>query len=317
MIGPRPAAGQKGPRPAAGPKGPRPAAGQKGPLISVTDLAALLAGGGVPVVMDVRWRLGGPPGIEAYEAGHLPGAAFVNLDADLAGPPGSGVGGRHPLPERSVFEAAMRAAGLDDGQLAVVYDDAGSTIAARLWWLLRYFGHEHVAVLDGGLAAWTAAGHPVTARTPGPASGNFTAGPGGGMPVLDAEAAARLARSGFLLDARASERYCGDVEPIDRAAGHIPGAISAPATGNVGADGVFLPAASLIERFSRLGLPGPQAASRPGAPVAGAYCGSGVTAAQEILALQLAGVPAALYVGSWSAWSADPVRPVATGQDPG
>ena len=237
--------------------GPKP----KGPLISVTDLAALLAEGGVPVVMDVRWRLGGPPGIEAYEAGHLPGAAFVNLDADLAGPPGTGGGGRHPLPERSVFEAAMRAAGLDDGQLAVVYDDAGSTIAARLWWLLRYFGHEHVAVLDGGLTAWTAAGHPVTARTPGPASGTFTAGPGGGMPVLDAEAAARLARSGFLLDARASERYRGDVEPIDRAAGHIPGAISAPATGNVGSDGVFLRAAELVERFRGLGLPGPPAAT--------------------------------------------------------
>jgi thiosulfate/3-mercaptopyruvate sulfurtransferase len=292
----------------------------------VTDLAALLAGGRVPIAMDVRWRLGGPPGIEAYEAGHLPGAVFVNLDTELAGPPGSGAGGRHPLPERSVFEAAMRAAGLDDGQLAVVYDDAGSKIAARLWWLLRYFGHEQVAVLDGGLSAWTAAGHPVTARTPKPAGGNFTAGPGGGMPVLDAEAAARLARSGFLLDARASERYCGDVEPIDRVAGHIPGAISAPATGNVGADGVFRPAAELGERFSGLGLPGPRAASRPGGPeassrpgglVVGAYCGSGVTAAQEILALQLAGVPAALYVGSWSAWSADPARPVATGKDPG
>ncbi len=340
MTGPRPAAGPKGPRPAAGPKGPRPAAGPKGPLISATDLAALLAagpedssrpedrsrpeassrpggpGGPGPVLLDVRWRLGGPPRIEAYQAGHLPGAAFVNLDTDLAGP-GSGAGGRHPLPGRSVFQAAMRAAGLNGGQLAVVYDDAGATVAARLWWLLRYFGHEHVAVLDGGLAAWTAAGHPVTARAPEPASGNFTAGPGGGMPVLDDEAAARTARSGYLLDARAAERYRGEVEPIDRAAGHIPGAISAPATGNVGADGAFLPAAALSERFRGLGLPRPAETGAGGAPVVGAYCGSGVTAAQEILALQLAGVPAALYVGSWSAWSADTSRPVATGQEPG
>jgi thiosulfate/3-mercaptopyruvate sulfurtransferase len=294
----------------------------RGSLISVTDLAALPE----PVLLDVRWRLGGPPGIEAYQAGHLPGAVYVDLDTDLSGPPGSGTGGRHPLPGRSVFQAAMRAAGLNDGQLAIVYDDVGSTIAARLWWLLRYFGHEQVAVLDGGLAAWTAAGRPVTARAPQPAVGNFTASPGGGMPVLDTAAAAELARSGFLLDARASERYRGDVEPIDHAAGHIPGAISAPATGNLGADGMFLPAAELTERFRGLGLDWPEAGGRPagpagtgagGAPVVGAYCGSGVTAAQEVLALQLAGVPAALYVGSWSAWSADPERPVATGEDPG
>jgi thiosulfate/3-mercaptopyruvate sulfurtransferase len=307
--------------------GPGPAPGQKGPLISVTDLAARLGsgpgasgrpGGPKPVLLDVRWRLGGPPGIEVYQAGHLPEAVFVDLDADLSGPPGSGAGGRHPLPGRDAFQAAMRAAGLNDGQLAVVYDDAGSTIAARLWWLLRYFGHEQVAVLDGGLPAWTAAGHPVTARAPQPAAGDFSAGPGGGMPVLDAAAAATLARSGFLLDARASERYRGDVEPIDQAAGHIPGAISAPATGNVGADGTFLPVGQLSERFRGLGLPaGPAEAVADGAPVVAAYCGSGVTAAQEVLALQLAGVPAALYIGSWSAWSADPARPVATGDDPG
>lgn len=297
-----------------------------GPLISVTELAELLAAGPeastrrgatAPVLLDVRWQLGGPPGIEAYRAGHLPGAVFVDLDTELAGPPGSGEGGRHPLPARGVFQAAMRAAGLNEGQLAVVYDDAGSTIAARLWWLLRYFGHEQAAVLDGGLAAWKAAGRPVTTRAPDPASGSFTAGPGGCMAVLAAAAAAAMARSGFLFDARAAERYRGDVEPIDNAAGHIPGAISAPATGNVAADGTFLPAAELRERFRRLGLPAAAGAGTDGAPATGAYCGSGVTAGQEVLALQLAGVPAALYVGSWSAWSADPTRPVATGQDPG
>ncbi|HEX5190782.1 MAG TPA: sulfurtransferase [Streptosporangiaceae bacterium] len=287
-----------------------------GPLISVTDLAAVLASS-VPTLLDVRWRLGGPPGIEAYQAGHLPGAVYVDLDTELAGPPGSGDGGRHPLPGRDVFQAAMRAAGLNDGQLAVVYDDAGSTIAARLWWLLRYFGHEQVAVLDGGLAAWSAVGRPLTTRAPEPAGGNFTAGPGGAMPVLGTEAAARTARSGFLLDARSSERYRGDVEPIDRAAGHIPGAISAPATGNVSGDGVFLPVAELSERFRGLGLPGPGGLRGGDAPAVGAYCGSGVTAAQEVLALHLTGVRAALYVGSWSAWSADPARPVATGPDPG
>jgi len=204
----------------------------------------------------------------------------------------------------------------------VVYDDAGATIAARLWWLLRYFGHHQVAVLDGGLAAWAAAGLPVTADTPRPVPGDFTASPGDGMPVLDDDAAAVVARSGFLFDARAAERYRGEVEPVDPAAGHIPGAISAPATGNLAADGTFLPPAGLRARFAALGLPqaGTAAAGADGAAtqsLVGAYCGSGVTATQEVLALELAGQRAALYVGSWSAWSADRARQVATGQAPG
>ncbi len=302
-----------------------------GPLISVADLAVLLGSAAPPAVLDVRWKLGGPPGAEAYLAGHLPGAVYVDLDDELAGPPGSGAGGRHPLPEPAGFEAAMRAAGLRDDQLAVIYDDVGSTVAARLWWLLRYFGHERVAVLDGGLAAWTAAGQPVTGAVPRPAAGNFDAGRGGGMPVLDEASAARLATSGLLLDARAGERYRGEVEPVDPAAGHIPGAISAPATGNLAADGTFRPAAELRDRFAGLGLRVGQGAlaadsmagdgaagdAMAGDGMVGAYCGSGVTAAQEVLALELAGFRAALYVGSWSAWSADPARPVATGPDPG
>jgi thiosulfate/3-mercaptopyruvate sulfurtransferase len=290
-------------------------------LMSLADLQRWLGSDQPPVLLDVRWRLGGPPGIDAYREGHLPGAVFIDLDTELAGPAGSGSGGRHPLPETGVFEAAMRAAGLRQGQQAVVYDDAGATIAARLWWLLRYFGHDQVAVLDGGLAAWAAAGLPVTADTPRPAPGDFTAGPGGGMPVLDDESAAIMARTGFLFDARAAARYRGEVEPVDPAAGHIPGAISAPATGNLAADGTFLPHAGLRARFASLGLPQAGTAA-PGAdgtlqPVVGAYCGSGVTATQEVLALELAGQRAALYVGSWSAWSADPVRPVATGREPG
>jgi thiosulfate/3-mercaptopyruvate sulfurtransferase len=293
-----------------------------GPLITVVELTTLLGSARPPALLDVRWRLGGPPGIEAYRGGHLPGAVFIDLDTALAAPPGSGAGGRHPLPERGVFQAAMRAAGVCDGHLAVAYDDAGATVAARLWWLLRFFGHEHVAVLDGGLAAWTGAGQAVTTDEPQQAPGSFTAGPGGAMPVLDDAGAARLARSGRLLDARAGERYRGEVEPVDPSAGHIPGALSAPATGNLRSDGTFLSPAELRCRFADLGLPRSAAAAvgqgpaDPGAG-AGAYCGSGVTAAQEVLALELAGLRAALYVGSWSAWSSDRSRPVAAGADPG
>jgi thiosulfate/3-mercaptopyruvate sulfurtransferase len=288
------------------------------PLISVDDLRQRLGSDQPPVLLDVRWRLGGPSGIEAYQDSHLPGAVFVDLDNDLAAPAGSGSGGRHPLPAPGVFEAAMRTAGLHEGQQAVAYDDVGSTIAARLWWLLRYFGHEQVAVLDGGLTAWTAAGQPVTAAIPRPGPGNFSAGPGGGMPVLDDDGAAKAARAGLLLDARAAERYRGEVEPVDPAAGHIPGAISAPATGNLTAAGTFLQPAELRARFAAVGLHGAESdAGAPAGPMASAYCGSGVTAAQEVLALELAGQPAALYVGSWSAWSADPARPVATGPGPG
>jgi len=275
------------------------------PLIDVPALAAALAGDRPPVVLDVRWRLGGPPGIDSYRAGHLPGAVFVDLDRDLAAPPGSG--GRHPLPAAGDFQAAMRRAGLSQASPVVVYDDADASVAARAWWTLRYFGHDRVRVLDGGYRAWIAAGQPVSTRDPAPRPGSFVASPGG-LPVLDAPAAADLARSGVLLDARAGERYRGETEPVDRVAGHIPGSVSAPTAGNVSSDGRFREAAALRARFAALGVTG-------AAPV-GAYCGSGVTAAHEVLALALAGIPAALYVGSWSGWIADPARPVATGPEP-
>ncbi len=288
-----------------------------GPLIDTAALAAALDSAEPPALLDVRWTLGGPPGIESYQAGHLPGASFIDLDTDLAGPPGRG--GRHPLPDVVVFEAAMRRAGVRDGGPVVVYDDGDSTIAARLWWMLRFHGHDRVAVLDGGFRGWAAAGLPVSKTAPDPVPGDFRVVTAGAMPVLDDEAAARLARSGFLLDARAAERYRGETEPIDAAAGHIPGAICAPTRDNVGPDGRFLTAAELAARFADLGLPGPgtDLAGSPAAPVVGAYCGSGVTAAHEVLALHLAGVPAALYVGSWSGWTFDPDRPVATGPDRG
>jgi thiosulfate/3-mercaptopyruvate sulfurtransferase len=284
------------------------------PLITVDELARLQAGAEM-ALLDVRWRLGGPPGIDLYLAGHIPGAVFADLDRDLSAPPGPG--GRHPMPATADFEAAMRRAGVRDDRPVVVYDDADSTAAARAWWLLRYFGHPSVRVLDGGYRAWMAAGRQVESGpsgtsapgapgAPGASSapGDFTARPGH-MELLDAAAAGTLARTGLLLDARAGERYRGDTEPVDPVAGHIPGAVSAPTAENVQPDGTFRSAADLAARFAGLG-------AADGAAV-GAYCGSGVTAAHEVLALSLGGIPAALYVGSWSEWITDPARPVATG----
>jgi thiosulfate/3-mercaptopyruvate sulfurtransferase len=278
--------------------------GRDGLLISARALAAELAGDPVPVLLDARWRLAGPPGIDSYRQGHLPGAVFADLDRDLAGPPGAG--GRHPLPDPAAFQAAMRAAGVSRDRPVVLYDDGDAMAASRGWWMLRYFGHPDVRVLDGGYRAWTAAGLPVTVDDPAPAPGGFTAEPGH-LPVLDAAGAQATARSGLLLDARAGERYRGETEHVDPVAGHIPGAVSAPTVGNANPDGTFRDPAELAARFTALGAV-PEAET----PV-GAYCGSGVTAAHEVLALALAGIPAALYVGSWSDWITDPARPVATG----
>ena len=289
--------------------------GTQGLLTDVSALARALAGPVSPVLLDVRWRLAGPPGLDAYRAGHLPGAVFLDLDTDLAAEPGPA--GRHPLPEAASFQAAMRHAGVSDGRPVVVYDDVDATVAARAWWLLRYFGHGDCRVLDGGFRAWTAAGGQVARRDgAAPVPGDFTARPGY-MPVLDADGAAGLARCGALLDARARERYRGETEPADPVAGHIPGAINAPTTGNVAPDGRFLPAAGLRARFAALGVDGTRPGQADGAVAVGAYCGSGVTAAHEVLALEIAGIPASLYVGSWSNWVADPARPVATGPGPG
>ena len=225
----------------------------------------------------------------------------------------------------------MRRAGVDDGRPVVVYDENDSMAAARAWWLLRYFGHQQVQVLDGGYQAWLAADEPIeTGPAPAPPPGTFTARPGH-LPLLDAAGAARVAREGVLLDARAAERYRGEVEPVDPVAGHIPDAVSAPTTENLGPGGRFLDPEALRARFAGLGVPAaaaapaaagaPAAAAAPaaagGAGTTGVYCGSGVTAAHEVLALSLAGIPAALYVGSWSDWITDPARPVATGPAPG
>ena len=277
------------------------------PLVTVDRLTGLL---GVedqprPAVLDVRWDLAHGARRDLYEQGHVPGASLIDLDTDLAGRPGPG--GRHPLPGATTFQAAMRAAGVHSSRPVVVYDGAESTAAARAWWLLRYFGHDRVTVLDGGLRAWVAAGQAVQTGAVAPgAAGDFTASPGA-MPVLDAGRAAALAADGVLLDARAAERFRGQSEPVDPVAGHIPGARNRPTTLNLRESGRFLDPAVLAAGFEALGV-------GRGVEV-GSYCGSGVTAAHQVLALELAGFPAALYPGSWSQWVTDPSRPVCTGPE--
>jgi thiosulfate/3-mercaptopyruvate sulfurtransferase len=277
-----------------------------GPLIEPEELAAAVGAASAPLLLDVRWQLGGTPGRDAYLAGHLPGAVFVDLDRDLAAPPGEG--GRHPLPDPAGFQAAMRRAGVRGDRAVVVYDQRDGTSAARAWWLLGYHGHPDVRVLDGGYDGWVARGLPVTTELPEPEPGDFQALPGR-RPLLDATGAAEVARAGVLLDARTAVRYRGEQEPVDPVAGHVPGARSAPAGDNLAADGRLRSPQELRARFADLGV-------REGVPV-GAYCGSGVTACQAVLALEVAGFRPALYAGSWSQWITDPARPVATGAAPG
>lgn len=281
-------------------------------LISAEELGGALAADGAAgrssyTILDVRYRLLGSSARPEYDEGHLPGARFVDLDSDLAGPPGEH--GRHPLPETADFQAAMRRLGVSSSRPVVCYDFADSTSAARAWWLLRYHGHPDVRVLDGGYAAWRAADGDVSREQPGAAAGDFTARPGQ-APLVDAAQAAAVVRNGVLLDARAAERYRGESEPIDPVAGHIPGAVNLPALANVVVTGHFLSRDRLRARFEAVGVTGD-------GPVA-AYCGSGVVASHEVLALELAGLAgAALYADSWSGWITDPTRPVATGDAPG
>ncbi len=258
---------------------------------------------GDAVLLDTRLALTGPPGRARYDAGHLPGAAYVDLDDDLADPPGAG--GRHPLPSSGRFVAAMRRSGVSGSSTVVAYDDGPATAAARLWWLLRDHGHDDVLVLDGGLSAWVASGRSLSTEPVTPAPGDLVGSPGH-LPVVDAAGAGDLTRVGVLLDVRAGERFRGETEPIDPVAGHVPGAVSAPLADLTGPDQRFAPAEALRGRFASLGVD-------HGVEVA-AYCGSGVTACQTLLALRLAGLDdAALYSGSWSGWITDPALPVATG----
>jgi thiosulfate/3-mercaptopyruvate sulfurtransferase len=276
-------------------------------LISPAELARLLESDRPPIVADVRWTLGGPPGKPEFEACHIPGAVWVDLETELSGPPGEG--GRHPLPLVAVFEQAMREIGVCEDSLVVAYDAAASQAAARLWWLLTDAGHHKVRVLNGGLAAWIATGLPTVSGsgTP-PARGDFIAHPGRRAQVNAAEIVSKLKTPDAprLIDVRAPERYSGENEPIDPVAGHIPGAVNLPVTANLDADGRFLPPAEIAARYAAVG----------GADGAVLYCGSGITAAQGLLALESAGLTAAIYPGSWSDWIGDPTHPIATGTAP-
>ena len=267
------------------------------PLISAAELSSLL---GTVTVLDVRYRMGGPPGREEHAAGHIPGAAYVDLDTELASAPGDPVdeGGRHPLPSPAVFVAAMRRAGVSHDVPVGVYDDWQGRAAGRAWWLLRDYGHTDVRVLDGGWSVWLASGGAVTTEPTVPGPGDFDGTPGS-LPVVDAS---NVAEADVVIDARAPERFRGDVEPIDPVAGHIPGAVNVDTSRNLAEDGRFRSATELREIYGALG-------AVPGAEVA-AYCGSGVTATHDVLALAVAGVEAALYPESWSGWVSDESRPV-------
>jgi thiosulfate/3-mercaptopyruvate sulfurtransferase len=286
-------------------------------LIDVPTLARQLAEPDPPTVIDVRFSMGGPPGRPQYLEGHIPGAAYVDLDTELSGK-AVGTGGRHPLPDPADLQRILRTAGVRTGHPVVAYDGGDLQGAARLWWTLRWAGHSEVMVLDGGFAGWTGQGRPVEPGVAEPRPGDIVVDPGQ-LPVLDAAGAAELASAGtnsaspetstsagILLDARIGPRFRGETEPVDPVAGHIPGAVNLPAVELTGPDGRLRPPAELAARFAQAGV-------GPGTRV-GAYCGSGVTAAKTVLALAEAGLPAELYVGSWSDWVSDPSRPVATGE---
>jgi thiosulfate/3-mercaptopyruvate sulfurtransferase len=269
-----------------------------GPLVSPEWLGEHLAGERLKV-LDFRWTLAGGVGRDRYEAAHVPGAVFVSLDDVTGEGPG-----RHPLPGREQFEAAMRRAGLDDDSQVVVYDEIGGSVASRLWFLLRWFGHEDQAVLDGGIKSWRG---PLEAGMRHPTAGSFHAREGDRSRIVDFEGV-RALRGVPLLDSRLGERYRGETEPVDAKAGHIPGAVSAPYPENLDSNGRFLPPEKLRERFKKLGV-----TTRKGAVV---YCGSGVNATHNLLAMAIAGIDdVRLYEGSWSDWSRRDL-PIATGPNP-
>jgi thiosulfate/3-mercaptopyruvate sulfurtransferase len=265
------------------------------PLISAAELQSRLS---EVTVLDVRYRMGGPPGHEQYAAGHVPGAVYVDLDADLAAPAGSG--GRHPLPDPAGFGAAMRRAGVSGDRPVVVYDDWAGHAAGRCWWLLRHHGHSDVRVLDGGWAAWHAEGGAVETGAVTPVQGDFEPGPGV-LPVVEADGVLDVP---VLVDARAAERYRGETEPVDPVAGHIPGAVNVPTSVNLAADGRFRDVDQLRALYEAAGVP------TDGSQEVAVYCGSGVTAIHDLIALELLGVTGTLYPGSWSGWITDSSRPV-------
>ena len=273
------------------------------PLIDAAVLTGIIDDPAVRIA-DTRWYLGEPErGQRGYDKGHLPGAVFVELDRDLTAASGPG---RHPLADRAAFAATMGRLGVGDAHRIVVYDDRSGVIAARLWWMLRDLGHEAVQVLDGGLAAWTAAGYQLTMDRPQITPAVMTVRPTLTRQI-DRDALRHRLGTVTVLDARAPDRYRGEVEPIDPVAGHIPTALSAPTTDNLDDSGYFRSAAALVDHYLRLAPQGEVVAS----------CGSGVFACHDILAMRVAGLPEPiLYPGSWSDWSSSGL-PAAVGNEPG
>ena len=276
------------------------------PLVSPDQLLAARAAGAAPAIIDCSFDLADvAAGERAFAAGHLPEAVYANLDHDLAGPK-TGLNGRHPLPARADWSATLARLGVTPARAVVVYDAQGGMYAARAWWMLLWAGHRAVSVLDGGIAAWKAAGGALETGAVAPAAAP-SAYPLGDSLVGSVDADALLKSLGrvTLLDARAGERYRGEVEPLDKRAGHIPGARSRFFKDNLDAQGRFKPAAELRAAFAAFGATPAQVVHQ---------CGSGVTACHNLLAMEVAGLPgSALYPGSWSEWSADPARPVAVG----
>lgn len=273
-----------------------------GPIVSVDWLQTHLHDPALRVA-DVRWSLAGPPGRELYDAGHIPGAVFLDADRELSSP-GDGPG-RHPVPEATKLAGILGSRGIGDEHVTVAYDDAGGSVAARLWWLYRHYGHDaRCAVLDGGIGAWTDAGLRLSREAPGHPPATWT--PAAPRDDLVSTAAVEgLGPATLLIDARAGERYRGETEPVDARPGHIPGAVSVPWSTNLDEHGRFLPPDVLRARYGGLG-----AVERPVI----AYCGSSLTATHDLLAMELAGIEGGtLYEGSWSDWSSDPARPAATG----
>ncbi|MSP11363.1 MAG: sulfurtransferase [Chloroflexi bacterium] len=278
-------------------------------LVSISWLAENQNNAKVRIV-DVRWYLAAPQkGYQEYQISHIPGAIFLSLDKDLARPAYQGPG-RHPLPTPEEFAAVMGGIGVGSDVHVVAYDSSGGGNAARLWWLLRYYGHALVSLLDGGIGAWQAAGLPLSQDIPHPTSALFVPNPQPHM-VVDKEVVRNMIEihEGLLLDARARERYEGKVEPVDARPGHIPGARNAPYADNVDADGIMRSAPELREHYAALGAQDEEEIV--------CYCGSGVTAALDVFALTLAGfLNVRLYAGSWSDWSSDPGLPAAIGSAP-
>jgi len=281
------------------------------PLIDAAALRERLAGAEPPVLLDTSFDLADPAaGERSYREGHLPGAHYLHLDRDLADhthAPGAPFRGRHPLPARETFAATLGRLGIGPSTQVVVYDRQGATFAARAWWMLRWLGHREVAVLDGGLQAWVAAGGALNQEPPAPRGPTtYTPAPSL-MPTVDADTLAAGLGGLRLIDARAAERFRGDVEPLDPVAGHIPGALNRPFKDNLDVQGRFQRPEALREAFL------PLLGGRPASEVVH-QCGSGVTACHNLLAMEAAGLSgAALYPGSWSEWCADPARPVARG----